>query len=310
MHDHATIAVDQSTLSLFQGLDGPDRRRCCLVVYNGTEMGRQMMLDEGLSTLGRSMSARLQIEGSGISRLHAELHVVGSVVTLRDLGSANGSQVQEQPLGDAPVRLHDGDVVRLGSVVMKFYTHRSLDAQLHERVYRLATIDVGTGVFNRRYLHESLRRELRAAQRDAEPLSVICFDLDHFKRVNDTHGHAAGDTVLRECAALVQMSLLDEVGKTAVLGRTGGEEFCVLLPGAAHRDAMACAERLRAAVAGHRFELATGEGEAAGTVTHRQTISLGVAEWSVPMRDGSDLLDTADRWLYRAKHQGRDCVCG
>lgn len=310
LHDPATLVVDGSELSLFQSLDGPERRRCCLVVYNGSELGRQMMLDEGISTIGRSMAARLQIEGTGISRLHAELNVVGSVVTLRDLGSANGSQVRDQPLGEQPLCLVDGDVVRLGSVILKFYEHRSLDAELHDRVYRLAMVDAGTGVFNRRYLHDALRREVRVAQRTGSALTLICYDLDRFKLVNDSHGHAAGDLVLRESAATVRAVVQAVAGSSGILGRQGGEEFCVLLAGSTRDAAMVWAEQIRVAVANQIFILDRGEGASPRTVQHRQTISLGVAEFAPPMRDGSDLLAIADRWLYQAKHGGRNRVCG
>ena len=307
--DPSTIAIDPSQLTLLQGLDGDEARRCSLVVYSGGDTGRQITLPEGTSTIGRSAAASLQIDGPGMSRLHAEVEVDGTRVLLRDLGSANGSFVQDQRL-TGPRQLRDGDRVRLGSVLLKFYEHQSVDAALHDRVYRMAMVDAGTGLYNRRFLHETLRRELRQTRQGGRPMAVISFDLDRFKAVNDTHGHAAGDLVLRECAVVVSAVVGAGGPGAPTLGRLGGEEFLVLMPGATLPQACALAERLRAAVAGHTFVLPAGPGDNRPLVAHRQTISLGVAEWTSAMLDASDLLDAADRRLYQAKHEGRDRVCG
>jgi diguanylate cyclase (GGDEF)-like protein len=307
--DPSTIAAENSELTLFQSLDGPERRHCCLVVYNGPDLGRQIVLDEGLSALGRSATTRLQIGGPGISRLHAEICVTGSSATLRDLGSANGSFVGDTRLTDQPQRLNDGDLVRLGSVALKFYAHQSLDAALHDRVLRLATVDAGTGLFNRRYLMDALKRECRTARQTGRPLGLVMLDLDHFKRVNDGHGHAAGDQVLRECATVASLV----VGQAGVLGRIGGEEFLVLLPDTGLAAALALAERLRAAVAGHGFELPTGDMPdlpGRGRALHRQTVSLGVAVWVDSMTEPSQLMAAADRGLYLSKQGGRNRVSG
>jgi len=305
MWDPSTIAIDKSELSFFQGLDGPAQRRCCLVVYSGADIGRQITLDEGVSSIGRAAAARLQIDGPGISRLHAEIEVTGDDTVLRDLGSANGSFVQDRRLA-GPTVLHDGDLVRLGSVILKFYGHQSLDAALHDRVYRLATVDPGTGVFNRRHLHEMLRREVRHARQTGRALSLVSYDLDRFKLVNDSHGHTAGDLVLRESAAVVQGAL----GHAGVLCRLGGEEFVAVLPGMGLESALALAERMRAAVAGHEFRLSSVLPLAPVALVHRQTVSLGVAELGPSMLDFCDLLDAADRRLYQSKHDGRNRVSG
>ena len=309
MWDPSTIAVEKSELTLFQSLDGPDAQRCCLVVYSGPDLGRQIMLDEGLSTLGRSAVTQLQIGGPGISRLHAEICVTGSSATLRDLGSANGSFVGDIRLTDQPHFLQDGDLVRLGSVALKFYAHQSLDAALHDRVLRLATVDAGTGLFNRRYLMDALKRGCRTAVQTGRPLCLVMLDLDHFKQVNDSHGHAVGDLVLRECAAIASLV----VGRAGVLGRIGGEEFLVLLPDTGLPAALALAESLRAAVAEHKFVLPAGAGTelpGGSRLQHRQTASLGVAAWQDEMTDASQLMAEADRGLYLSKRGGRNRVSG
>jgi diguanylate cyclase (GGDEF)-like protein len=243
-----------------------------------------------------------------MSRLHAEVVVDGTRVLLRDLGSANGSYVQDARLNGAR-QLRDGDRLRLGSVLLKFYEHQSVDAALHDRVYRLAMVDAGTGLYNRRYLNETLRRELRQTRQCGRPMSVISFDLDRFKSVNDTHGHAAGDLVLRDCAAVVSAVVGGGAVGAPTLGRLGGEEFLVLMPGGTLGAARDLAGRMRAAVACHPFVLPATPCGTRQEVVHHQTISLGVAEWTNAMLDASDLLDAADRRLYQAKHEGRDRVC-
>ncbi len=302
--DPSTIAVDPADLTLFQSLEGPDLR-CSLVVYSGGDTGRQITLDQGTHAIGRSAAAGLQIDGPGMSRLHAEVVVDGAQVTLRDLGSANGSYVQDQRLNGLRL-LHDGDLLRLGSVILKFYEHRSVDAALHDRVYRMAMIDSGTGLYNRRYLNDALKRELRHTRQTGRPLAVIGYDLDRFKSVNDTHGHSAGDLVLRECAAVVS----SVVGDAGILGRLGGEEFMVLMPGATTDMARTLAERMRVAVADHIFVLPAGSPGDRQCVRHHQTMSLGVAEWSSAMLDACDLMDAADRRLYQSKREGRNRVSG
>ena len=237
--DLSTIAIDPSALALFQSLDGPERRRCSLVVYSGGDIGRQSTRAEGTHTIGRSAAASLQIDGPGMSRLHAEVTVAGASVLLRDLGSANGSFVQDARLTGLRV-LNDGDLLRLGSVILKFYEHCSVDAALHDRVYRLAMMDAGTGLCNRRFLNDALKRELRLARQTSRPLSVINYDLARFKSVNDTHGHHAGDLVLREGAAVVSAV----VGHAGILGRLGGEEL--LVPPQHHPGAGAGAGRAHA----------------------------------------------------------------
>ncbi len=300
--DPSTIAIDPAELTLFQSLEGPDLR-CSLVVYSGGDTGRQITLDQGTHAIGRSAAAGIQIDGPGMSRLHAEVVVDGSQVTLRDLGSANGSFVQDLRL-NGPRLLSDGDLVRLGSVILKFYEHRSLDAALHDRVYRMAMIDSGTGLYNRRYLNDALKRELRQTRQTGRPLAVVSFDLDRFKLVNDTYGHSAGDLVLRECAAVVT----SVVGNAGILGRLGGEEFLVLMPGATVEVARALAERMRVAVANHIFILPGHLIDNRRGTRHQQTMSLGVAEWSNAMLDACDLMDAADRRLYQSKHEGRNRV--
>jgi two-component system, cell cycle response regulator len=301
MHDPTTIALDKSEVSLFQTLDGLSHP--CLILYSGNEPGRRFDLECGHRLMGRGQTADVPVDSQGISRRHAELTVTALAVEIRDLGSANGTYVNSQRLS-VPVALKDGDLVRLANVVFRFHDRRSLDALLHDRLYRMATVDPGTGVFNRRYTQEALKLEVSRARRTREPLALMCADLDHFKTVNDTYGHAAGDVVLKECATRLRTQL--RAGD--VIGRWGGEEFVVLARNTSPDQALALAERLRASLSDQDFELQTTEDGKPLTVPYRQTLSLGVAMLQASMNDELDLMAAADRCMYAAKRLGRNRV--
>lgn len=301
MHEPQTLTLDRNEVTLFRALD--TQTRPCLILYSGQEPGRRFDLTEGRYVLGRSEQADLRIDASGISRAHAEVEVGATGTVLRDLGSANHSYVNDQ-LVAAPVLLRDGDLVRLANQLLRFHDRRSVDAALHERLYRLATTDPGTAVFNRRQIEQALTREFATARRRQQPLSLICCDLDRFKQVNDTHGHLAGDQVLRRCAELLRGALRER----DLVGRWGGEEFVVIAPATPMAEALVLAERLRAVVAGHAFELRPLADRP--PLLHHQTLSLGVAELTPGMADEHALVAEADARLYAAKRAGRNRVQG
>ena len=160
--------------------------------------------------------------------------------------------------------------------------------KMEEELTRLATTDPLTGIYNRGKIEESLRQEMARATRYGSPLAIILFDLDYFKKINDSLGHSIGDQVLREVAATVGK----QIRETDVLGRWGGEEFIVLCPGIVAHDAVAIAEKLRQQV----------EGLPLGV-----TISCGLAG-SESGESMDALINRADKALYAAKHAGRNLV--
>ena len=171
-----------------------------------------------------------------------------------------------------------------------------------EEAVRLSLTDALTGVSNRRHLGEALQTEITRARRFSRPLSVVMCDVDHFKRVNDTHGHASGDAVLRCCAALLRETVRLDVDWVA---RYGGEEFVVVLPETDLERALAVAERLRAAVESLEVRHESR--------TLRVTASFGVASTGEPWPEGGvgeRLLTQADLCLYLSKQQGRNRVTG
>ena len=169
--------------------------------------------------------------------------------------------------------------------------------KLRERLRDQSIRDVLTGLFNRRYLEETLSRELSRAERDHQPLGVLMFDIDHFKRFNDTYGHAAGDEVLRALGRL----LAKHVRLEDIACRYGGEEFTVMLPGCGLAAASERAEQIRRAVSGLQVHHA-------GQVLSGLTVSIGVAVLPEHGRTDTELLRAADAALYQAKQAGRDRV--
>jgi len=168
--------------------------------------------------------------------------------------------------------------------------------RLAMELQRLATVDELTGLFGRRHFMHLAERELTRRQRNHGQVAAIMADLDHFKQVNDNHGHAVGDTVLRAMGAILRA----ELRALDLAGRLGGEEFAVLLPDTSLRTARDIAERLRCTTAGQTITPETG-----GTLTF--TASFGVAEHT-PDETLDSLLHRADLALYEAKRNGRNCV--
>lgn len=166
---------------------------------------------------------------------------------------------------------------------------------------RMAHTDVLTGLHNRRHFIELSEMELSRAARHGSPLSVLMLDIDHFKRVNDTHGHQVGDTVLQLLATLCREQLRD----LDVIGRLGGEEFAVTMPNANHAQAIQAAERLRQAIEAAHLPLPQG-------LSVRFTVSIGVTTLSNGLPHGLNKLDSllaqADQALYEAKNKGRNQV--
>ena len=168
------------------------------------------------------------------------------------------------------------------------------DAQLHAEVERLASIDGLTGLLNHRAFHSRLHYEWEQAQRHGESLTLMMIDLDHFKRINDTYGHQAGDRILKQ----VSSSVARLVRKVDTVGRYGGEEFTVLLPTTTAQQAWKMAERIRTVIERSQFGF---EG-----VTIPVTLSIGMASAPMDASGPDHLVNLADKALYWAKSQGRN----
>ncbi len=189
-----------------------------------------------------------------------------------------------------------GEMLKRGEAQLReqLASVNSMQIELQEQAQR----DGLTGLYNRRYMDATLARELSRCEREAKPASLLMVDIDHFKLVNDRYGHAAGDAVLKNMAAL----LAAQVRTADIVCRFGGEEFLVLLPGLAPELAMHKAEQLRAEFAALRTQV---DGQAIAA-----TLSVGVAAFPRDAKLATELLRVTDQALYRAKHQGRNQVAG
>lgn len=258
------------------------------------DLGRRIPI-EGVVTVGRSAGNVLTLEQDDVSRKHAEFLERDGRFVVRDLGSRNGTAVNDHLLQNVERPLNDGDRVQIGSNILKFIQSET-DDQFHEIIYRLKVEDALTGIHNKRYLLEFLERETSRALRHRSPLSLILFDLDFFKRINDGHGHLAGDSVLRGVSAIVKSM----VRKEECFARYGGEEFALVQPEVSLAAAARVAEKIRVAIGSHSFEW---NGNRLPV-----TVSLGVAELGPGIADSQEFIAAADARLYAAKHRGRNCV--
>ncbi|MDC3962661.1 GGDEF domain-containing protein [Polyangium jinanense] len=244
-------------------------------------------------TVGRHAENTITIDGDAVSRCHARFEKRAEGWWVVDNNSTNGTFVNDERVSGALLRC--GDRVNLGNTIF-----RSCCAEcgrlIDETKYSTSPIDGLTKAYNRRYLIEQLDAALRRTEHPEHPLALVMFDLDHFKRINDSFGHMAGDQVLREVASLTQQ----HVRPGDVFARYGGEEFVLMLPGTDLQGAAALAETIRAAVAAH---VVTFEEH-----TISLTISAGVAQADENTCVANDLIRPADERLYQAKCDGRNRV--
>ncbi|MCB9555683.1 MAG: diguanylate cyclase [Deltaproteobacteria bacterium] len=289
--------VDKTRITAVRPPQVEERSACLVRIYPaGGDLGRRFPLDGQSHTIGRGADCDIVIDLDSVSRRHARIDVASKGIRVKDLDSTNGSYVNEVQVQSC--ELSNGDLLQIGSVIFKFLSGGNVESSYHEAIYRMTIFDGLTEAHNKRYFLEFLERELARAVRYGRPLSLVLFDLDHFKQINDTHGHLTGDHILRELARRVRT----RIRKEELLARYGGEEFVAVLPEAGHRGAMKFAEHLRRLVEGEPFEF---EGE-----TVNVTVSVGVATIHGDSLDVTEFIRNADENLYRAKRGGRNRVVG
>jgi len=275
----------------------PIVRDCALLLrMDGVEAGKSYTLTQQPCRIGRHAGSELRIDDTGISRFHARIVYDGTGHVVEDLDSRNGTYVQGQRV--VRRRLLDGDWIQLGPrVAFRFSLVDATQQTLLAQLYDSSTRDSLTGAYNRKYFDERLRAEVAYCLRHRTDASLVLFDIDHFKGINDRWGHPAGDAVLRQVARLAAQRLRAE----DVFARIGGEEFAVVLRGIDLAGAARVGERLRATLA------AVPVVAAAHPVP--VTISVGCAALS-GCREASAvaLLSASDARLYAAKRTGRNRV--
>ena len=267
----------------------------CLVMIYGPDLGKRFPLIGDEVTIGRGADNGIVIDMDNVSRLHARVLKADDGFHLEDLGSTNGSYVNDIEVSRD--RLRTGDLVKIGGAILKFIQGGNIESLYHEEIYQMTIVDGLTQIHNKRYFLEFLDREMARCSRYDRPLSLVMFDLDHFKSINDNFGHLAGDYVLKRVAELISK----HVRKEELFARYGGEEFAIIMPETTGKKAGIFCEKIRRMV------------EESPIVYEQKripvTISLGIAVMG-KHREPLHFIKDADDRLYEAKNGGRNQVSG
>jgi diguanylate cyclase (GGDEF)-like protein len=265
-----------------------------LLMMYGEFIGKRFIITDKSLTMGRDERSDISLLDTTLSRAHCRFIPVGERVTLEDLNSTNHTYVNGERI---QVRdLVDGDQIRVGRTIFKFLSSDNIEQAYHEEIYRLMSTDSLTGAHNRAYFDKEIVRVFSQSRRYNRPLSLAMIDIDHFKYVNDTHGHLFGDRVLAQLGTLVAASKRD----IDIFARYGGEEFVLILPETELQGAVEVAERVRRRIARSVFEF---DGK-----TQPIAVSIGVASYQRSMDNVAALIEAADFRLYQGKNAGRNRV--
>jgi len=271
---------------------------CLVVIYapDSRRLGKRHVFHSDVLTIGRDRENDIVLDSDSVSRRHCKIEYRKHHLFVVDLDSTNGTFVNDDSEPATAMQLRRGDQIKVGDTIFKYLSGSDVEAQYHETIYKMTITDGLTSVNNKRYLVEILEREIPRAQRHQRSLALLMLDIDHFKDVNDTLGHLAGDAVLRDLANIARSRLRPD----DLLARYGGEEFAIFLPETPLAGAVKAAEELRALVDQHKFVVEDQ--------TIHVTVSIGAAELQPGMSvDG--LFKAADEMLYVAKNKGRNKVC-
>lgn len=290
-------SIDETiTKPIFKILEHQSKNAYILFL-KGHLLGKLCTLQKGTTIIGRSAQADIPLKDASVSREHSEIKVDGEKATIKDLGSTNGTFVNNKRI--TRHALKDGDKIQISSsTVFKFILSDESEKVFHDELYRMGVMDPVTNIYNKRYFTERLQQEFSLAKRNKTELSLIMIDLDFFKKINDTYGHLAGDFILGKLSEVFSSMTRNE----DIVARYGGEEFVAILPGSSEEGAVICAERIREKIAQTPFIF---ERE-----TINITVSIGIATLDENNFFGSyeDFIEAADNCLYRSKKNGRNCT--
>lgn len=275
--------------------------RPVLICLTGSQRGQRHSLTSPQLIIGRSSSAGWMLEDTAASRQHARIEYENCDEPremprcyITDLSSRNGTQINGRDItGRTPIR--ERDRILVGSTVIGFFIRDEGELRHDESLYLSATSDVLTGLDNRRQLRIHLRHQLARVRRHYRPITFLLIDLDHFKSINDQHGHDVGDEALSHIAQILRNACREG----DLVARWGGEEFAVCLPDTEIVEGSRLAERLRQAIEEHPLE--------SNRNTLRLTASIGVTSYR-PGDNADTMFQRADQMLYRAKENGRNRV--
>ena len=287
----STIITDLASLS-----DEDENTEPYLITIAGHNIGKLFHLNKEELTAGRSQDCGIWIEDNTISRQHFQVQRKGKNCILTDLNSTNGTYVNGQRVKS--VTLHSGDKIQISKeTIIQFDYFDENRRMSEEKRYELGVKDPFTGTYNKSFFLQRFADEFMFSKRQNQPLSLVIFDIDHFKKINDTYGHLAGDKVLQELSKTVSSMIRLE----DVFCRYGGEEFVIIMRNTSCQDAVNLSERIRM-----RIESTVVNFEEKDI---NVTISLGVSTLKEEsFEDYVAMLAEADRYLYHSKGHGRNQV--
>ena len=272
----------------------------CVVLLVGpaTSVGRQWPIEDTNRILGRAEGSHIMVEDKSLSKSHAKIIIEGGDASIIDLESTNKTVVNGnllEPL--VPHRLRNNDQIKMGNIIFKYLEKGNIETVSTAQTFDRGVMDPMLGIANKGALESKALDFYKKASLLGVPFSVVTFDIDHFKQVNDTYGHSAGDFVLKTIAHIIRDTLIRE---NDFFARSGGEEFCVLMLGGALNHAQDVAERIRLTLESHQFTWEDG--------VIPITVSAGVSTKGPADQEWKDIFERADKALYQSKHNGRNLV--
>ena len=290
--------VEKTVITQVTHIEETQAKKAYIMFLSGPLMGKMINIADGQTIIGRAPDAGIVINDQRISRHHLKLEHAKDAVTISDLGSTNGTFVNGVRI-TAPQKLSDGDKIQISSVtIFKFAFEDETGHIFQEEFYKMAILDPVTNIHNKRFFLNRLKEEFSLSKRGKMNLSILMIDIDFFKKVNDTHGHLAGDMILNQLAKIFKTMVRNE----DILARYGGEEFIVALRSTNLEGSKILAERIRKKVE-----------ETPLTFEDKKipiTISIGVAslDEGCEHKDIDAIIKDADAKLYKSKENGRNRV--
>lgn len=288
-------AAEKTIITQVTHVEGETTKRAYILFLSGPLIGKLFHLQDGCTSIGRATDADITVADPRISRHHSKIDVQAEDIIIEDLGSTNGTFVNGKRASRQ--KLSDGDKIQISSsTVFKFALQDKTENIFHKELYKMAVVDPVTNVYNKRFFIERLKEEFSHSRRSKIPMALLMVDVDFFKKVNDTHGHLAGDMLLHQLAKIMK----DMIRNEDVLARYGGEEFAAILRGTNKTGAYNLAERIRQKVA------------SAPLIFEEKkipvTISIGVAALDDGLKHDTqeEFIKDADEKLYQSKQNGRN----
>ncbi len=293
-----TSILQSDTFKLRLAQAGQAPPSVVLLVGPANTVGRQWPIEDTDRVIGRAPSSHIYVDERSMSKSHAKLVLSSGDVSIMDLESTNKTLVNGKPIEPLmPIRLKNNDQIKMGNVILKFLERGSIETVASAQTYDRSQTDGLTGIANRGALNVRAVELFKRSLLLGIPFSLIVFDIDKFKLVNDTHGHPTGDHVIREIASVVRAKLIRE---NDFFARAGGEEFVLVLLGSSLPTASEVAERVRQTIQAHEFIFEKKKIPI--------TISAGVSSNIDNDTGWETVYDRADKALYISKNGGRNKV--